>query len=356
MNPGEKLIGGAAVPPRAEPAPVRPRGLRATLPAVRSRLHRALACLVLAAPAGCIDYQVAREVHHEGWTQPSRDAGVDVLWVVDDSASMAEEQATLAEHAAGFMDFLTVAAVDWRLGVTTTDLSGASGEPGALLGGVLTPEDDDLVDAFAERVLADSDGSRDEQGFSAALLAADPDGVNAGAWRPDADLEVVFFSDEDDHSGLDPDAFLDELAALREGSTVVSAIVGDPPAGCASALAAADAGEAYVAAAEASGGRRESICAADQDALLERVAFHVLGMNAAFALEAVPAPDTMEVRVDGALVHRRDRHGWRYEAGDNTLVFDGFAIPGPGAGIEVSYTDWMGGPAVETGLDSGGAR
>jgi hypothetical protein len=46
--------------------------------------------------------------------------------------------------------------------------------------------------------------------------------------------------------------------------------------------------------------------------------------------------------VDDVLVIERDRHGWRYEAGDNTIVFDGYAVPRPGAEIVVRYYEWVG--------------
>ncbi len=52
--------------------------------------------------------------------QPSGGA-VDVIFVVDNSASMALEQAKLVEAMAGFVDALDEAALDWRIGVTTTD-------------------------------------------------------------------------------------------------------------------------------------------------------------------------------------------------------------------------------------------
>src|SRR5262249_50027846 len=52
--------------------------------------------------------------------QPSGGA-VDVLFVVDNSASMGLEQAKLVEAMAGFVEALDEAAIDWRIGVTTTD-------------------------------------------------------------------------------------------------------------------------------------------------------------------------------------------------------------------------------------------
>jgi hypothetical protein len=89
--------------------------------------------------------------------------------------------------------------------------------------------------------------------------------------------------------------------------------------------------------------------------MLERMALKVLGLDVRFALAKLPELATMEVRVDGALVHRRDRHGWRYDAGDNSIVFDGFAVPPPGAGIEVAYYEWQGRTSREV-VDTGVAE
>ena len=45
---------------------------------------------------------------------------VDILWVIDDSASMAEEQATLVAGFASFADQLEASATEFHLGVIST--------------------------------------------------------------------------------------------------------------------------------------------------------------------------------------------------------------------------------------------
>ncbi|MFT4977158.1 MAG: hypothetical protein ACI8S6_003063, partial [Myxococcota bacterium] len=185
-------------------------------------------CLV-----GCNnDYDIHREVNVDSFVQPAREGGVDILWVVDDSASMYEEQAQLEAHADSFISYLSAVPVDFRLGVTSTDLSVE--EPGVLVGPQLSPETPELAAAFAGQIRHDDDGSRDEMGFEAAALASDPEGINADFSRAGADLEVIFFSDEDDSSGLDALSLLESLERARDGMVVVNAIVGDPPSGCAS--------------------------------------------------------------------------------------------------------------------------
>ena len=137
--------------------------------------------------------------------------------------------------------------------------------------------------------------------------------------------------------------FVTALNERRPGVKIgVNVIVGDLPEGCASYSAAADPGVAYVEAQEATGGMRDSICAADYDAMLERMALKVIGLETTFYLSLVPDVDSVEVRSNGALIHPRQRHGWHYDAGLNAIVFDGYAVPPPAAQVEAKYYEWQG--------------
>jgi hypothetical protein len=315
------------------------------------RLALALCAAAAAALTGCVDYEVVRKKEIDSWKQPSREGGVDVLWVIDGSYSMDEEQLQLAAHADTFVTFLSTAPVDFHLAVTTTDADGA----GTLIGPVLDLETPELSDAFLAQVVTVGEGDRTEEGFTAALAAGGLETGGADFVREAADLEIVFFSDEDDQSSVEPADFIAELKDGRpRGGLSINAIAGDLPDGCASISAAADPTPRYVEAVEATGGLRESICSYDYKAMMERMALHVLGLQVRFTLTRLPELATMEVRVDGALVHQRDRHGWRYDAGDNSVVFDGFSVPPPGAGIEVHYYEWNGNSAQT--LDTGEAR
>lgn len=50
-----------------------------------------------------------------------RNREVDILFVIDNSGSMGEEQGLLASGLEGFIDALDSAEADWRIGITTTD-------------------------------------------------------------------------------------------------------------------------------------------------------------------------------------------------------------------------------------------
>ncbi len=285
----------------------------------------------------CVDYGVTRNTERESWTQPAREGGVDILWVVDDSQSMYEEQQQLAEHSGNFIELLLNIPVDFRLAVTTTDMEEGGG---ALVGEILTGETEELREAFIAQATDLDNGSRDERGFDAAIFASDPSTSDFA--RTASDLEVVFFTDEDDQSDMDVETFAEELRSQRNGGVFVNGIIGDLPEGCASLIAAADPGFKYVDAQSETGGTRESICSDDYGAMLERVAYHVLGLNNVYALAAVPEPASLEVRVDNVIIPERDRHGWSYDPGENVVILDGFGVPRPGSDVVIRYFEWFG--------------
>lgn len=307
--------------------------------------------LILASMStACSDYQVVKQTFTETFNQPAREEGIDILWVVDDSATMYEEHDLLVDSADAFIGFVSNSSVDFRLGVIGTDAEENAGE---LHGPMLTPDSTNMVQTFSDQIALEFVGSRNERGFDAAILGADPS-FNTEFAREKADLEIVFFSDEDDHSEMDAVEFLSTIQSQRPTAQIKAhAVVGDPPQGCVSALAAADAGTKYLDVQAATDGRRESICTLDYGAMLARVALDVIGLETEFALSKVPQVPTIELLVNGVEIHERRRDGWWYNPGDNTLRFDGFAVPPPGSVIELTYSEWYGPLQEETEEDTG---
>ena len=298
---------------------------------------------------GCSDYQVVKQTFSESFLQPDRKEGIDILWVVDDSATMYEEHDLLMNSADSFIGFVANTSIDYRLAVVNTDFEDGVGR---IVGDVLTPESTGMVDSFVSQINMERAGSRTERGFDAAIVGADPS-INQGFAREKADLELVVFSDEDDQSSVDAATFVQTLKSQRQNAQVkVHAVVGDPPLGCVSALAAADVGSRYLEAQASTEGRRESICTMDYGSMLARVALDVIGLQTSFVLEKVPEVPTIELLVDGLQIHQRERDGWSYNPGDNSIHFDGFAVPAPGSVVDVTYSEWYG-PTYEREEDTG---
>jgi len=162
----------------------------------------------------------------------------DILFVVDDSGSMVEEQSNLATNFDAFIGRLASSPVknEFRIGITTTSVAGFQNETvyasGTLNAGVPYPrgalvaidpatgkirydatagaftgtrileaDSPTLADDFIANVKVGTGGSGKETGLEAARLALTDriaDGTNAGFLRTGARLAVIIVSDEDD--------------------------------------------------------------------------------------------------------------------------------------------------------------
>jgi hypothetical protein len=294
------------------------------------------------------------------FTQKSREA-VDVLFVLDNSGSMMEEQEAIG---AGFADFIQYAinqGLDYRIGVTTTGIDPSGGGWAACPGGVEGGEAGRLFPVDRSRARWIEPGTPNaaavfaanvqvgvchwwEEGLEAAYLALTPplvnsvddpstpwpDDGNLGFYRPTARLSVIIVTDEDDHSDR-PVAFYTGFfkglkGAGNEALVKVSGVLGD---GCATASGA---GDKYKQVIAATGGVVEPICTADWGESLAKLAQASFGFTLRFPLTGRPV-GAVEVRVNGQVV----AGGWTYDAAGNAVVFTEASAPPPGATIEVSY-------------------
>jgi hypothetical protein len=184
---------------------------------------------------------------------------LDVVFVVDDSDTMAEEQMRLQAAAAAWIDQLNAqiptVVDDVRIGVITTEDSGfvqadgagtacafASAAPWMTLGPSLATE---LPCALAQGVAGDPD-ERPMDMLQAALSdeALSPGGMHDGFLRDEGLLVVVLLTDEEDDleqptqwgSAGDPPDWVDAIAAKKGGyaqNVVVVSLVGhDKPNAC----------------------------------------------------------------------------------------------------------------------------
>jgi hypothetical protein len=265
----------------------------------------------------------------------------DLLLVIDNTSSMEQEQAALAEQLASILTELDDLGVGWHLGVVTMDLAGP--EAGWLRGSpwVLTPDTPDRDARFAEMTAVGTEGGGPEAGLAAALEAldlSDPGEPNAGFRRPDALLHVVFVSDADDQSegwlGEAPDSvFLSRLAAEVDQTGLparASGVVGPPPLGCTSVNGEAQAAERYDAVAAGAGGVTVSICSPDLELVVGQLSEASIGWQSEFVLRSAPLEGSVAVEVDG-----QPAEGWTVLSDPPRVVFD--APPPPAAVLDVRY-------------------
>src|SRR5262245_59522945 len=85
-------------------------------------MKRTISILLLA--YGCGDEEVLRLAGEEEWCETyvqEPEPKLDVLWVIDNSSSMQAEQEKVAAEASAFFELLSGEAVDYHVGVITSD-------------------------------------------------------------------------------------------------------------------------------------------------------------------------------------------------------------------------------------------
>ncbi|HEX4936291.1 MAG TPA: hypothetical protein VFV33_24085, partial [Gemmatimonadaceae bacterium] len=131
---------------------------------------------------------------------------VDILWMVDNSCSMSNEQSDLTENFPFFMDFFVGSGLDYHVGVTSSDIirDDYSGSDGTLVvrRGVKYIETDtpDPIGLFTEMATLGTSGAFPEKGLGGTYLCLEEkrDTTNAGFYRNEAALHTIIISDEPD--------------------------------------------------------------------------------------------------------------------------------------------------------------
>ncbi|MGM0577579.1 MAG: choice-of-anchor D domain-containing protein [Myxococcota bacterium] len=307
------------------------------------------------------------ETHQvDEWTQLSGQ-NVDVLFVVDNSGSMGEEQDNLANN---FEDFISEAATwdnDYHIGVTTTDVD----EEGGRFVGDPRIVDNTNWEAFKDNVKVGTSGSGTERGFMAAQQAlslpntadsstactqdsdcTEPEGCydgfcggpNRGFLRSDASLELVFVSDEEEQSTADLNFYENFFKSIKgffnDNLMHIHAIVG-PSGGCSSSNGDASAGHRFIELANATGGNVASICDSNFSTALKSIGQIAFGLKQQFFLSRPADPPTLEVSVSGQPCEANSGgvNNWSYDQPSNSVIFaeDGGCMPQPEEKIVIEY-------------------
>ena len=278
--------------------------------------------------------------HYGAWRADSLSYSnsVDLLFVVDNTGSMGDEQALLASGAPELFQQLDSAYVDYQVGVATTD-------NGELFGAtpIVRPHLGDPAGVFADNVMVGAGGAGLEQGFMFGYAALTPPLINTsnfGFLRPGADLRVVFVSDEPDQSGGTAADWVADFEALKSSPSMVSlSTISGGSSGCSGPGGSVAPGGAYLAGAALTGGLDMLICDADWIPFMTAIAAWATptATPTELLLAELPVVDTISVTVDGV-----PESGWIYDTPSNSLQFSSFTLL-PGEGLEAGYSisgDW----------------
>lgn len=311
--------------------------------------------------AGCSDYDLQGSEDAQGKYNPPDLAAeeqvdritqvtipaVDVLWVVDNSCSMEEEQRALRDNFGSFMQYFTGSGLDYHVGVVSTDMDNRQ-ESGKLI--LDSSRDSRYIDntmteaealsSFQDRTLLGVNGSGTESGLDAVMAALTTERytTNDGFYRDEASLSIVIISDEPDQSDVSVNEFTSWIGGLKtdeEYSVTFSAIVGPDRSTC----PAAERGTYYIEVATQLDGIIWPICTEDWSSVLEELGLRAAGLKQEFFLSLVPVGESIAVTVtdtDGVVTPYIADTDWNYSRTRNSISFTEFT-PLPLNVVEITY-------------------
>jgi hypothetical protein len=260
----------------------------------------------------------------------------DILWIIDNSGSMNTFQTRLSANMANFMSYINASGnVNFRMGFITTDQY-------QLVAAYIDNNTPNVNVAAAN--IVDSigiHGSGTEKGLEKAALALEYFTLTGTFLREDANLIMIFVSDEYDYSPHGTAVYINDYLSYKSSDTIKAyAVIGDPPTGCQTSNGTwsvnAHFGVEYYDVAMALGGSWYSICEYDWSNNMTNLAQDIT-IKSSFGLEEPdPIVDTIEVYVNGQLV----TSGWSYDPAENWIRFDQNNIPAGGQTIRIEYATY----------------
>ena len=280
---------------------------------------------------------------------------VDILWVIDDSCSMIDEQARLVGNLNQFVGYADQVNASYQMAVTTTDgLSSGAGRfercfpHPAIISKRLRDQRGPRGSLRVHVSWSATAGAFVEAGLGAAKLALDraqdpnlSPNLNRGFLRPDASLAIVTMSDEDDQSILSDVVLRDYFLSLkryRQDRVAVHAIAGPVAEACDTGIFNARPGFRYYWMTREDGRAGSSTSARKTGKpLLRDLGLDVFVPVDEWDLSQAAEGASIAVLVDGVPVPASTADGFTYELRGNTVKFHGSAVPSSGAQIEVTY-------------------
>lgn len=301
------------------------------------------------------------------WTDQFQQRTVDasdMLFVIDDSGSMQDEQDELIANFQNFSENFVGTNLDYHIGVVRADL--AAGTDNLAGWGVLedlpdgtnwiNPDTENMAPVFQEVANVGAAGAGQcEMGLQASMSAltyqTHPNMPNDGFYREDGLLSLVIISDEADHGpdlggpmgmppcgGVNPAEYtswwLNSLKGPNDQDKLIFTAIVGPEGGCGSDDDGADEGVGYLEVVEAVDGNFLSVCEADWAEFLTELGLESAGLKTSFQLRRIPIDSTLYVTVDGVVP---DASIWSYDPVKNSINFPIEHIPDELAMVEVTY-------------------
>lgn len=224
---------------------------------------------------------------------------IDILIVIDNSYSMEEEQANLADKLSVLLSDLN--EVDWQINVITTDNTCKR-----LPELPLKPDSQNMAQLFQTAVRAGINGSASEVALKNVVDHLKPTCTSDAPWvRPNTDLAVLIVSDEDEDSYSKyyrkSDLFVQDMQAkgyIPGENFKVYGLIGHPDSPCPDVAASA---QTYADVVQRTDGLWGSICAGDYSETLAAISRDMRSnLKVEFPLRFAPILSTIKMDLNGA--------------------------------------------------------
>lgn len=347
---------------------------------LQNQLVIAIGCVFGLVGCGGNSFTLANDEAQFSQNTKASSVPIDILWVIDNSGSMATSQEQVATNVASFINKFKQTNFDYRIAVTTTEAYRSlatftgdgswsrfrNGNPDGGASGVtiIDPNTPNIEQVFDLNIKQGVNGSADERGFQS-LEAALLNGDNRAEFpRVGALLAVIFLTDEEDfswdgtaniqldalgnpNSNQDPrlhshERYLDILDDVTGSTDVKKNYIVNTIAifdeACRAQLATGFTGrriaDRYAALTDATGGVKASLCD-DFSGILTNLSDTILEFSSKFYLNREPDISTLQIYVNDNLV---PAEGWVYSELENSITFKTGYIPPEDAKIVVRFT------------------
>lgn len=295
-------------------------------------------------------------IKDSGGNKVSFNRAVDILFVIDDSGSMQGHQANLAKNVKLFTQGITGNQIlDYHIGVVTSNMDspGWNPKPGFAFKGELwgttkfiTKQTVQGAAELEKNLQPGTNGSATEMFFSPVQAALTPPmltGPNAGFYRPDAYLAVIFLTDSEDQSSLSANDFYRFLLNLKGGDTskIITYGVNIPTTDHSCDRSGEPEPNKLEAFYKLSSAKTLGLCDADFGTKLAELGDDLARRVGSVLYLTRPAqPDTITVTYGTQTVPNDPRFGWVYDPVRNALIFgeEIDLLPEPqGTQVEVDF-------------------
>ncbi len=319
----------------------------------------------------------------------ARNDKVDILFIVDNSGSMDEEQQFLSDGFQDFISAFTDRELDFQIGVTTTDTRSnatnwnntygaaynsngtgslmyrkTAGYQKILTTAMEVAAPNSVETQFRQNALFGTSGSGAEAGLLAGInfmSTTQMNGWNSGFIRDGAFLAIIVVSDEDESIGNNDATYIknnttnknarvnsflsaiDRVKDITDGDRSrvrFDAVVATDYNYCdtavpGSVLSPSSVGTTYMEVADLLQGSKIPVCTNFGSELAE-IGEALVVATTRFRLVQPPDGELL-VYVNGGLVPQDASNGWTYLTATQEVEFHGTAIPSSGASISVEY-------------------